>query len=129
MATIQKFEDLICWKEARILCKEVGLLVRKKKFGNNFRLIHQIEGSSGSIMDNIAEGFERGGNKELIQFLYIAKASCGELRAQLYRALDLEYLTHTEFSELREKANKISWLIQKFINAVSASALKGYKYK
>lgn len=129
MATILKFEDLICWKEARILCKDVGLLVRKKKFGFNFRLIHQIEGSSGSIMDNIAEGFERGGNKELIQFLYIAKASCGELRSQLYRALDLDYLTFTEFSELLEKANKISWLIQKFINAVSASAFKGYKYK
>ena len=129
MATIQKFEEIICWKEARILCREMGLLIRQKKFGNNFRLIQQIEGSSGSIMDNIAEGFERGGNKELIQFLYIAKASCGELRSQLYRALDLDYLSQNEFDQLSEKAIKISYLIQRFIHAVNGSDLKGYKYK
>lgn len=129
MATVRKFEDLICWKEARVLCKEIGELIMNKRFGFNYRLIQQIEGSSGSIMDNIAEGFERGGNRELIQFLYIAKASCGELRSQLYRALDLNCITSDEFDALYEHASKISWLIRQFINAVSSSDIKGIKYK
>lgn len=129
MATIQKFEDLICWQEARTMSKEIAMLIQSKRFGNSFRLIQQIESSSGSVMDNIAEGFERSGNKELIQFMYIAKGSCGELRSQLYRALDYDYITIEEFEVLSVKAKKISWLIQKFINAVVATGLKGAKYK
>ena len=81
MAAIQKFEEIISWQEARKLNIEVGKLIDEERFKKNYRLIGQIEGSAGSIMDNIAEGFERGGNKEFIQFLYIAKASCGELRS------------------------------------------------
>lgn len=129
MATIQKFEDLICWQEARTISKEIAMLIQNKRFGSSFRLIQQIESSSGSVMDNIAEGFERSGNKELIQFMYIAKGSCGELRSQLYRALDYDYITFDEFEVLSVKAKKISWLIQKFINAVVATGLKGTKYK
>ena len=129
MASIEKFEEIISWKEARILNKEVGKLIDEERFRKNFRLIGQIEGSAGSIMDNIAEGFERGGKKEFIQFLYISKASCGELRSQLYRALDRTYITETEFNLLSIHAKKISSLIQKFINYLQESEINGIKYK
>ncbi|MBO9659014.1 MAG: four helix bundle protein [Chitinophagaceae bacterium] len=98
MATIKKFEDIISWKEARELNRLMGKIIDSGKFKNNYRLINQIEGAAGSIMDNIAEGFEREGNKEFIQYLSIAKASCGELRSQLYRALDRRYITQNEFN-------------------------------
>lgn len=98
MAPIKRFEDIISWKEARELNKLLGKIIDSGKMKGNYRLINQIEGSAGSIMDNIAEGFERGGNKELTQFLFIAKASCGELRSQLYRALDRRYITQNEFN-------------------------------
>lgn len=129
MASIEKFEEIMSWKEARILNKNLGLLIDSGRFKRSFRLINQIEGSAGSIMDNIAEGFERGGNKEFIQFLYIAKGSCGELRSQLYRALDRSYISPKEFDELSAHAMKISSLIQKFINYLDKSDSKGKKYK
>lgn len=129
MATIEKFEEIISWKEARELNRVLGKMISEKKFEHNYRLINQIEGAGGSIMDNIAEGFERGGNKEFIQFLYIAKGSCGELRSQLYRALDRNYITENEFDLLSIHAMKISNLIQKLINYLESSQLKGIKYK
>lgn len=98
MATIKKFEDILSWKEARELNRLMGKIIDSGKLKNNYRLINQIEGSAGSLMDNIAEGFEREGNKEFIQYLSIAKASCGELRSQLYRALDRRYITQNEFN-------------------------------
>lgn len=93
----------------------------------NYRLIGQIEGSAGSIMDIIAEGFERGGNKEFVQFLYISKASCGELRSQLYRAPDRDYITQWEFDLFSTQAMKISSLIQKLITYLINSEMKGTK--
>ncbi len=129
MATIEKFEEIISWKEARVLNKAVGQLIDNERFKRNFRLVNQIEGSAGSIMDNIVEGFERGGNKEFIQFLYIAKASCGELRSQLYRALDREYISQEEFETFSIHAKKISNLIQKLINYLHESEIKGIKFK
>lgn len=129
MATIEKFEEIISWQEARVLNKNVGRLIDEERFKKNFRLIAQIEGSAGSIMDNIAEGFERGGNKEFIQFLYIAKASCGEFRSQLYRALDREYINDVEFESLSIHAKKISMLVQKLINYLHESEIKGIKFK
>ena len=129
MATIEKFEDILSWKEARELNKTIGELIDNGRFKNSYRLINQIEGSAGSIMDNIAEGFERGGNKEFIQFLYIAKASCGELRSQLYRALDRNYIEKKEFDQISTHAKKISSLIQKFIKYLENTETKGIKYK
>jgi four helix bundle protein len=129
MATIERFEQIISWQEARILNKNIGDLIDGGRFKKSFRLINQIEGSPGSIMDNIAEGFERNGNKEFIQFLYIAKGSCGELRSQLCRALDRNYISQKEFEDLSIHSMKISSLIQKFINYLESSPTKGSKYK
>ena len=129
MSLIKNFETIICWKESRLLNQRMGEMIDQKRFDQNFRLINQIERSAGSIMDNIAEGFERGGNREFIQFMYIAKASCGEFRSQLYRALDRKYITPTEFEELSIHTRKINFLIQQFINYLSSSKMKGHKYK
>jgi four helix bundle protein len=129
MATIERFEDIISWKESRELNKTIGKLIDGGRFKNSYRLINQIEGSAGSIMDNIAEGFERNGNREFIQFLYIAKGSCGELRSQLYRALDRDYLTEKEFESLLSHASKISNLIYELITYLESSETKGLKYK
>ena len=129
MATIERFELIISWQEARILNKNLGQLIDSGRFKKNFRLIGQMEGSAGSIMDNIAEGFERGGNREFIQFLYVSKGSCGELRSQLYRALDRNYITQKEFNDFSVHAMKISSLIQKFIDYLENSSTKGIKHK
>jgi four helix bundle protein len=129
MATFERFEQIISWKESRELNKIIGKLIDNKRFENNFRLINQIEGSAGSIMDNIAEGFERGGNREFIQFLYISKSSCGELRSQLYRALDRSYISQEEYDVISVHAMKISSLIQKLINYLESSPIRGNKYK
>ena len=116
MATIKRFEDILSWQKARELNKFIGDLIDKGKFKHSYKLIDQIESSSGSIMDNIAEGFERGGNKEFIQFLYISKGSCGEFRSQLYRALDRKYLAEDEFKLLYDLAKEIIVLLQKLID-------------
>lgn len=129
MATIGRFEEIVSWQESRKLNHVIGDLIDTGKFKNSYRLINQVEGSAASIMDNIAEGFERGGNKEFIQFLYIAKGSCGELRSQLYRALDRKYILQEEFDSFSVQAMKISSLIQKLINYLETSQTKGIKYK
>ena len=129
MATITKFEDILCWQEARTLNKYMRNLIKQKRFEHNFRLINQIEGSAGSIMDNIAEGFDRGGNKEFILFLYYAKGSCAELRSQSYRALDAEYIIQSEFEEINDKCLRINYLISRLINYLKTTEIKGMKFK
>lgn len=129
MATIKRFEDILSWQKSRELCKLIGDLIDKGKFKHSYKLIGQIESSSGSVMDNIAEGFERGGNKEFVQFLYISKGSCGEFRSQLYRALDRKYLDQNEFELLYNLAKEIIILIQKLIDYLHKSELKGTKFK
>ena len=125
MATIKTFEDIESWKLARKLCKKTGELIDNGRFKKSFRLIDQIDGSSGSVMDNIAEGFERGTRKEFINFLGYAKGSCGEFRSQLYRALDRGYITQEEFEELASDAKQTSGLIQKFIEYLNKSEVAG----
>lgn len=91
MATINRFEDLEIWQIARRLCKEVFNLTSKGPFTKDFKFRDQIRSSSGSVMDNIAEGFERSSRLEFVNFLSISKGSSGETRSQLYRALDAEF--------------------------------------
>ena len=129
MATIKRFEEIISWQAARELNKMLGALIDTGRFKNNIRLINQIEGSAGSIMDNIAEGFERSGNKEFRQFLYISKGSCGELRSQLYRALDRKIIMEDEYEMFSTKTKNISSLLQKLINYITNSDAKGSKFK
>ncbi len=129
MATIKHFEDIQSWQKAREVCNYLGELIDKGRFKRSYRLIHQIEGSSGSIMDNIAEGFERGTKLEFIQFLGYAKGYCGELRSQLYRALDRKYITQEEVDYLRTYVMSISSLIQKLISYLFNSDIKGVRKK
>jgi len=129
MATIKRFEDIISWQKARELNKLIGDITDLGKFKRSYKLIDQVESSSGSIIDNIAEGFERGGNKEFIQFLYISKGSCGEFRSQLYRALDRHYLTQVEFDLLYNLAKEIIILLQKLVDYLHKSEMKGTKFK
>ncbi|RYY71784.1 MAG: four helix bundle protein [Chitinophagaceae bacterium] len=129
MATIKTFEDLDVWKVSRELCDKIGCLIDGGVFKNNFRLIGQIEGSSGSIMDNIAEGFERGTRLEFVQFLGYSKGSCGEFRSQLYRAFDRKYITPEQFEEFHLLATRVSAMLQKFISYLLKSTVKGERKK
>lgn len=129
MATIQKFEDLEIWKLARILCDDINKVALNTDLRKDFKLYHQIDGSSGSVMDNIAEGFERNGNKEFIQFLSITKASCGETRSQLYRVFDRHYVTEDEFEKMKEQALNLSRMISAFMSYLLKSDFRGSKFK
>ena len=129
MATIEKFEDLEVWQKSRILSKEIYFKSSKGNFAKDFDLRNQARRSSGSVMDNIAEGFERGGKGEFIQFLGIAKGSNGELRSQLYRAFDNDYINKTEFESLYLKSEEISKMIKGLISYLNKTEIKGLKYK
>ncbi|MEO8761395.1 MAG: four helix bundle protein [Bacteroidia bacterium] len=129
MAKIENFEDLISWQKARVLDKEVFSTVRDSKISTDFALKDQILRSSGSIMDNITEGFERSGRREFIQFLAIAKGSCGELRSQFYRAFDRNYITSATFDKLKELCSEVSKIINGLITYLNKSEIKGSKFK
>ncbi len=129
MSTIKKFEDLEMWKLSRDLCNKIGNLIDEGRFRKNFRMIAQIEGSSGSIMDNIAEGFERGTRAEFIVFLGYAKGSCGEMRSQMYRALDRKYINKEIFEEYYSVLNRISAMIYSFISYLQRTTIKGIRQK
>lgn len=129
MAQIKRFEDLLIWQKARLICQKVYILTKKNGFSNDFELIKQCRRSSDSIMDNIAEGYERDGNKEFIQFLSIAKGSCGELWSQVYRAFDNQYISQEEFDMMISDTLEESRMIQGFINTLKSTEFKGNKYK
>ncbi len=129
MSKVERFEDLKIWQLARELCQLIHKLTIKDQFSRDFKLVGQINGSSGSIMDNIAEGFERDGNKEFIQFLTFSKGSCGETRSQLYRALDYQYITQEEFDAAYKMTLEESKMLKSFIQYLKDSELKGNRFK
>ena len=111
MSKIKKFEDLIAWEKARELTKEIYTITRQGDFAKDYGLAGQMQRAAVSIMSNIAEGFERGGRGEFQQFLSIAKASCAELRSQLYVALDIGYVDQNRFSKLLEQAEEVGRIV------------------
>ncbi len=129
MARIERFEDIEGWKLGRELRKEVYRLSRKGDFAKDFALRDQIRRAAQSITSNIAEGFERGGNREFIQFLSDAKGSSGEVRDQLYTAIDEQYVTQAEFEDLYRRSVEVSRLIGGFMRYLQSSELKGVKFR
>lgn len=129
MATITRFEDLEIWQLARILCKKIYALTYKEPLASDFRLKDQMRGSSGSIMDNIAEGFDRGSRFEFINSLSISKGETGELKSQLYRSLDNTYISEAVFKELYEDADVLTKKTTNFITYLNSTKFKGQKFK
>lgn len=128
MAKIERFEDLEIWQLAREICKDIWNIIQNSPLQKDYKLREQINGASGSIMDNISEGFERDGNREFINFLSIAKASCGETRSQLYRCLDRNHIDEETFKRISEKAILNSRKIKSFMIYLKNSDRKGSKY-
>ncbi len=126
MASIQKFEDLICWQKARELTKEI---YKSLKDCRDFGFKDQIQRACVSVMSNIAEGFERGTTAEFINYLYIAKGSAGEVRSQLYTALDAGYLNIETFKSLNNLVVECSRLIQSFSEKVKGGSRRGLQFK
>ena len=129
MATITRFEDLEIWQEARRLAKEIHILCVETELKNDFGLKNQVKNSSGSVMDNIAEGFERDGNMEYRQFLSISKGSAGEVRSQLYRIFDSGYITVETFEILKTDYLKLSGKVSNFITYLNKRDFKGNKFQ
>ena len=130
MATVTKFEELEIWQLARELANDIfETISNSEQFLKDYKLKDQINGSSGSVMDNIAEGFERGGRNEFINFLTFSKGSAGEVKSQLYRALDRKYISQEQFVRLYEKADLIGKKNGSFIKYLNSSEHKGNKFK
>lgn len=129
MATIQSFEEIKAWQKARELNKEVYKISNTGDFYKDYGLKDQIRRSSISILSNIAEGFERNGTKEFLQFLFIAKASAGECRAQLYVAFDLDYISKNDFDKLLQLVTETSKMISGLISYLQSSDFRGSKFK
>lgn len=129
MNKIEKFEDIIAWQKARELAREVYAHAKVGPFSKDFGLRDQIQRASVSGMANIAEGFERGGDKEFIQFLSNSKGSCGEVRSHLYVALDQQYITSAVFDDLRDRSIEVSRLVSGFMSYLQQSALRGKKFR
>ena len=129
MASIKQFEDLICWQRARELTKYIYKICRTADMSRDRGLCDQIQRASVSVMSNIAEGFERGTKQELINYFYIAKGSCAEVRCQLHVAFDTGYIDMSEFQYIYGLANETGRLIESFVQKVKGQGRIGLQYK
>lgn len=120
MATIKRFEEIEAWQLGRELAREIYAICRSGDFAKDWGLKDQIQRAAVSICSNIAEGFERSGNKEFANFLWIAKGSAGEVASQLYHAKDNGYISEEQFTELTEKTSAIRGKIYRFIEALKS---------
>ena len=125
----KSFEDLKVFQGAQNLAVRIYQTTKEDPFRKDFGLTHQIQKATVSILSNIAEGFERGSNTEFIQFLYIAKGSCGEVRAQLILAYRLRYLSDESFEELTTSCKSLSGMIFNLVEYLKRSGYPGHKYK
>ena len=119
MGKFNSFEEINSWQRARVFNKRIYLITENSNFKKDFDFTRQIRRASVSISSNIAQRFERNTDKEFIYFLYVAKASAGEVRSQLYLAFDLDYITNEEFEKLLESVTEISKLLSGFIKYLS----------
>jgi len=129
MATFKSFEEIEAWQQARALTREIYALSKTGDFSRDFGLRDQICRASVSIVSNIAEGFERDGAKKFVQFLSVAKGSTGEVRAQLYVALDQNYIDQATFNRLQSQTQNISRKLGALIKYLRQTSHKGTKYK
>ena len=129
MPRIQRFEDFEAWQKARQLTNVLYGLTSNGLFARDFVLRDQVRRAAVSVMANIAEGYERGGDKEFVQFLSVAKGSCGELRSHLCVALDQRYLTEEQHRVACDKAMEVSRLLSGLIRYLRQSPMRGSKYK
>ncbi len=129
MATFKRFEDIQIWQLARDLCKLVHKLTKRSPWNIDYKFKAQIESASGSVMDNIAEGFGRGGNREFVNFLRIAKGSAAEVQSQLIRALDKEYISRKECEEEYTLCKRISAGAKSLIDKLNESDRRGPNYR
>ena len=129
MASIERFEDIEAWKLARQATRHIYKVSSVGAFSRDFALVNQIRRAAISVMSNIAEGFERGGNREFLQFLAIAKGSCGEVRSQLYIAADQNYFDKTTFDEIARVVVETSRTISGFMKYLQGAPERGSKFK
>jgi four helix bundle protein len=129
MTTMGRFEDMMAWQKAREMTWAIYKCSRRGEFARDFSLKDQIRRSSSSVMSNIAEGYERNGDKEFVQFLSQAKGSCGEVRSQLYVAIDQEYLSNDEFKVIGDMAVEISKMISGLMTYLRQTDKRGRKYQ
>jgi four helix bundle protein len=129
MATVNRFEDLEIWQLARKLYGKISFIAERLRQKREFRFAEQMKAAAGSVMDNIAEGFERSSRLEFLNSQSIAKGECGELKSQLYRCLDDKYITDAEFSDLYGEADFLVKKIASFIMYLNSCEHKGLKFK
>ncbi|MBR3222452.1 MAG: four helix bundle protein [Kiritimatiellae bacterium] len=129
MATIKRFTDIVAWQKSREMVKRIYELTRREPFSRDWGLKDQIQRASVSICSNIAEGFERSGDKEFVNFLWIAKGSVGEVASQLYNAKDCGYVDEEDFISLQEDLKLLSAMLYSLIRSMKTSSLKGERYK
>ena len=129
MERVRRFEDLEVFQKARELCKNVYSITNQEPFKGDYRFVQQIRAAAGSIMDNIAEGYERNGNKEFVNFLYIAKGSCGEVRSQLMRANDVGFIDKVTLDKLYNDALEIGRMIFYLAKTIKQIGNPGSKFQ